>query len=210
MPAVHSYVLPPTKRIPNSPHPLLHYEGQLVDKNETCNPAAVNELFAQNGWEAQWIYRYGPTQASHYHSSAHECMAVLCGSATIRFGVADNEDGPEEGGIELQAHAGDVFLIPAGVSHKTFDPSPDSTFKLMTPGEGHGIATRQGESASDALSKIQLSGFCMIGAYPPDAKWDFSKGGEHVGEFEKVWSVPKPGLDPVLGTGEDGIARLWK
>ena len=144
-------------------------------------------------------------------------MAVLTGSATIRFGVADTQsdpesnihgDGKENGGIELQANAGDVFLIPAGVSHKTFDPQPaTSTFALLTPGDGHGIAGTT--DARVSLAKVQLSGFTMLGAYPVNSIWDFSEGGDHVGKFEKVWEVPKPNRDPVMGLGREGSCGLW-
>jgi uncharacterized protein YjlB len=143
-------------------------------------------------------------------------MAVLTGSATIRFGVADTvEDleenthgnGKEQGGVEVHAKAGDVFIIPAGVSHKTFDPSEGSTFKLLTPGEGHKI---QADDVREALSKIELSGFTMIGAYPIGGIWDFAVGGDHKGQFEKVWSVPKPPHDPVLGQAQEGLCGLWE
>lgn len=143
-------------------------------------------------------------------------MAVLSGSATIRFGVADTHPdaesnthghGRETGGIELRANAGDVFLIPAGVSHKTFDPQPTSTFALLTPGDGHGIAGEK--DAREILAGVDLSGFSMLGAYPQDSVWDFSEGGDHAGEFEKVWSVPKPRLDPVLGLENEGMCGLW-
>merc|ERR1711967_149515 len=82
---VKSYPLSPSKLIPNSPFPLLHYPGLLSDKAD-CNTSKVYDLFTANGWEINWIFRYGPTQRSHYHSKAHECMAVLSGTATIRFG----------------------------------------------------------------------------------------------------------------------------
>jgi len=211
---VNSYPLAETVLIPNSPYPLLHYPGLLAEKAD-CNAAKVHDLFTGNGWEIQWIFRYGPTQRSHYHSKAHECMAVLTGNATIRFGVADTSDdmeanthGPdrEQGGVELQAQAGDVFVIPAGVSHKTYDTTP-APFALLTPGEGHGIAA---DDKKAALSKIELSGFTMMGAYPIGAQWDFCEGGENTQDKEKVWAVPKPPKDPVMGEAAEGLCGLWR
>lgn len=117
-------------------------------------------MFTQNGWDVQWIFRYGQTQLSHYHSKAHECMAVLSGTARIRFGVADtledldqNTYGSawENGGIEVAAEAGDVLIIPAGVAHKTYDTKPEAEFKLLTPGTGHGI---EAEDPKEALAGI--------------------------------------------------------
>ena len=169
----------------------------------------------------QWIYRYGPTQPSHYHSSTHECMVVLSGSATVRFGVADaesdyqsiphgsadgKEEGKEEGGIELPARKGDVFNLPAGIENKTFNTLPASTFKLLTPGDGHHTAA---DGVRDALAGVELDGFTMMGAYPKGGVWDFAIGGENSGEYEAVWAVPKPDADPVLGKEPRGLCSLW-
>ena len=213
---VKQYQLPPTPLIPNSPQPLLHYP-KLLSSESDCVPSKVYDRFSEKGWEVQWIFRYGSTQTSHYHSQVHECMAVLSGSATIRFGVADtvsdleestHGSGKEEGGIELQARAGDVFVLPAGTAHKTFDTSPADEFKLLTPGDGHHVAA---EDVRSALANIKLSGFTMIGAYPKNGgAWDFAKGGENDGEYQKVWTVPKPEKDPVLGRAEEGLFGLWQ
>ncbi len=143
-------------------------------------------------------------------------MAVLSGSATIRFGVADKSSdldasthgsSHEDGGVELRAEAGDVFIIPAGVSHKTYNASPAAETKLLTPGGGHRI---DAEDINQALKDVEISGFTMIGAYPPGVVWDFALGGNHSGEYDKVWSVPKPESDPVLGQAESGLCGLWK
>jgi uncharacterized protein YjlB len=211
---VKTYQLPPTALVPNSPQPLVHYPGLLSEDDIVAEK--VHDLFSRNGWQTQWIFRYGPTQISHYHSTAHECMVVLTGTAKIRFGVADtvgdldestHGDGKEEGGVELEAHPGDVFVIPAGVAHKTFNASDGSTFKLLTPGDGHHL---RAEDVRRIITETELSGFTMIGAYPPGSMWDFAKGGENVGAFETVWAVPKPEKDPVLGQAPEGLCGLWK
>ncbi|KAK5137771.1 hypothetical protein LTR08_007343 [Meristemomyces frigidus] len=216
MPTVTPHPLPPTSLIPSSPYPLLHYPA-ILSRNTACNPAAVHDLFSSNGWDTQWIYRYGPTQRSHYHSQAHECMAVLTGRATIRFGVADTSDdlersthgdGHEQGGVEVQANAGDVFLIPAGVSHKTYDTRPVAEFALLTPGDGHHIAAADGDVRA-VLAATELSGFTMVGAYPRGSVWDSCTGGEHAQKLRVVHAVPKPERDPVLGTAREGLCGLW-
>lgn len=213
-----TYILPPNRLVPNSPYPLVHYPGLLAEKAEN-QAAAIHDLFSSNGWETQWIYRYGPTQPAHYHSATHECMAVLTGTATIRFGIADadaeskadTDDSAPDGqtahhGVEVQANPGDVFIIPAGVSHKTFNTPSGSTFELLTPGDGHSIDSHD---VRQALMDVQLSGFTMMGAYPSGGAWDFSKGGEHVGAFPRVWAVEKPPRDPVLGDARSGLCGLW-
>lgn len=221
MVATKAYHLPPTALIPNSPNALIHYPGLLSDESkQSPNQAATRayDLFTSNSWEPQWIFRYGSNQRSHYHSGTHECMAVLSGSATIRFGVADLLDSEDQdieqakkepGGVEVHAEAGDVFVIPAGVSHKTFDTLPKTEFALLTPGNGRGI---DAEDKRRALGEIQFDGFTMIGAYPTEGgQWDFAVG-EQVAEEHppKSWQVPNPSRDPVLGTAKEGICGTWK
>ncbi|KAJ5346052.1 Cupin 1 [Penicillium brevicompactum] len=210
---VRKYHLFPTDLIPNSPRPLLHYKNVLARPNDShCDPAEVWDMFSRNGWNVQWIFRYGPTQLSHYHSRAHECMAVLSGTARIRFGVADTSEDLdqntygsfwEEGGIEVDGEAGDVFIIPAGVAHKTFNTQPEAEFTLLTPGTGHGI---EADDPKKALAEIKLSGYTMMGAYN-GGEWDFVKSG---GDYEKVWSVPKPQKDPVFGDSQLGLCNTWR
>lgn len=210
---VRTYKLPPTKLVPNSPQPLLHYPG-LLSSETGYDAVKIYDLLSSNGWQTQWIFRYGATQESHYHSIAHEVMVVLSGDATIRFGVADTVSDPEEnthgegkevGGIELQAKPGDVFVLPAGLAHKTFNTSPAASFRLLTPGEAHGATN----NIRSSLDGIQLSGFTMMGAYPQGCKWDFAVGTPDHGQFEKTWSVPKPRKDPVLGLALEGLCGLW-
>ncbi|OKP13878.1 hypothetical protein PENSUB_453 [Penicillium subrubescens] len=214
MVGIKQYHLFPTKLVPNSPRPLLHYKSVLPKHPNTshCDPVSVWNLFTKNDWDVQWIFRYGPTQLSHYHSQAHECMAVLSGTAKIRFGVADTSpdmhentygSAREDGGVVLHAEAGDVFVIPAGVAHKTHDTKPDAEFALLSPGKGHGI---EAEDPVEALSRVRLEGFTMMGAYC-GGEWDFVAMG---GEFEKVWSVPKPKFDPVFGGSENGLRGRWQ
>lgn len=213
---IDRYHLSPTRLIPNSPHPLLHYKGLLAESERL--PARIHDTLEGNGWQTQWIFRYGATQTAHYHSQVHECMAVLTGRATIRFGAADTSEDLEksthggafeDGGVELDAQAGDFFLIPAGVAHKTYNTSPAAAFSLLTPGEGRGI---QAENQREALEKVELSGFTMMGAYPKDGgDWDFAVGVEDSGgDFERSWKVATPERDPMLGASVDGVCGQWK
>lgn len=144
-------------------------------------------------------------------------MAVLSGTATIRFGVADTSDdlaestsggAVEDGGLEINAQAGDAFIIPAGVSHKTYNTSPGAPFALLTPGRGRGI---QADNVGEALGAVELTGFTMMGSYPMNCgTWDFSVGGEDVGSFERSWSVAKPERAPTRGDAGDGLCGYWK
>jgi uncharacterized protein YjlB len=136
-------------------------------------------------------------------------MVVLTGTARIRFGVADVSDGDsqtgkEEGGVEVDANPGDVFILPAGTAHKTFNTIPETSLKLLTPGDGHGVNL-------EALKAVKLEGFTMMGAYPEGSVWDFAVGGESEGAYQEVWSVPLPEnlKDPVLGDQPGGLLSLW-
>ncbi|KAF2621540.1 hypothetical protein BU25DRAFT_379502 [Macroventuria anomochaeta] len=224
---VRTYTLPPTKLIPNSPHVLIHYPGLLTSlvKDQKISTTQIFDMFKSNGWQSQWIARYGPNQNSHYHSSAHECMAVISGGrAKIRFGVADskedreqdlglgtqgkdlNEDDREEGGVLLDAEVGDVFILPAGVAHKTHDPSPktDGIVFYQPPDKNDEIGSRE------FFEGIPIEGeFMMMGAYPRGGEWDFAVGGEHEGHFDDVWNVKVPERDPVLGASVEGLKGLW-
>lgn len=215
MAVIHKYYLKPTGLIPNSQYPLIHYK-KLIDE-PAANTAKVYDLYDSNGWDVNWIFRYGSTQASHYHSRSHECMTVLTGTATIRFGVADTSDnldentwGPakEDGGVEVTAEAGDVFIIPAGVAHKTYDTAPMAEFKLLTPGTGHGIAAAVDRRG--AVAAVRLDGYTMMGAYPKGSDWDFKEGDRDHSDWGNVWAIKKPDVDPVLGKSEEGIVGIWK
>ncbi|KAI2628493.1 hypothetical protein GGR54DRAFT_346349 [Hypoxylon sp. NC1633] len=215
---VQKYHLPPTRLIPNSPQPLLHYKGLLSEPSQR-RPENIHDTLDSNGWETQWIFRYSPTQQSHFHSRVHEAMVILSGTATIRFGVADTDvdldkstwgGACEAGGVEITAAAaGDVFIIPAGVAHKTYDASPAAAIGLLTPGEGRGIPA---PDVREALARVRLDGFTMMGAYPKGGSgWDFAVGGgDDAGGFEASWNVPRPEKDPFLGDSPEGIVGQWK
>jgi len=90
------------------------------------------------------------------------------------------------------------------VSHKTYETSPPADLQLLSPGEGRGIAG----DVRGVLERVSLSGFTMMGAYPQGGVWDFAIGGEHVGCYQEVWSIPKPDRDPIMGS-DGGICALW-
>lgn len=235
-----SYTLPPTPLIPNSPHPLLHYPSLLLpivsDPKFTCT--TLYDLYRSNGWTPQWVARYGATQPSHYHSTAHEVMVVIAGEgATIRFGVADqdatcpsqsspstHEKGDDEhgendagahepGGITLTARKGDVFIVPAGVAHKTYDPRPGPPRPIaffQCKDEDGNVIREEGKARAFFAGVETGREFMMMGAYPDGDEWDFKVGGEHAGREREVWGLPIPEKDPVLGIDREGLVGLWK
>ncbi len=90
--------------IPNNPNlPLLVYPRALAEPEQETS--RCKELLAGNGWGGAWVG--GVFSYHHYHSTSHEVLCVVGGSASISFG------GPEGETVE----AGDVVVIPAGVGH---------------------------------------------------------------------------------------------
>ena len=92
--------------IPNNPElSLLIYPKALGE--DLREPSACKEFLAKTGWGGAWVN--GVFSYHHYHSNAHEVLAIVDGSASLIFG------GPE--GTTVEVEAGDVVVIPAGVGH---------------------------------------------------------------------------------------------
>lgn len=92
--------------IPNNKEfPLLLYRNALSE--ELLEPEACIEMLAEHGWTNAWVNGIFPYH--HYHSNAHEVLAVIGGSAQVMMG------GPK--GEQVELNAGDLVLIPAGVGH---------------------------------------------------------------------------------------------
>ena len=113
-PEVSSHLLLENGSFPNNGRlPLLVFK-QVFEKNRVT-PERFEQLFTSNLWPAAW--RNGIFSFHHYHSMAHEVLGVYRGWVEACFG------GPD--GLILRAEAGDVIIIPAGVSHCNKGQSPD-------------------------------------------------------------------------------------
>ena len=116
MPTVRTWRFDDDGRIPNNPAlPLVLYPRALSFA-DAPDPATVAEArFRENGWRGAW--RNGVFSFAHYHSNAHEVLAVCAGRARVRFGG--------EAGEVLEVEAGDVVVLPAGTGHQNLGASPD-------------------------------------------------------------------------------------
>ena len=116
---IESFIFQDDGTFPNNPLPLLVLK-QAFDVALKINPSEIENVFHSNNWGNSW--RNGLYPFHHYHSTAHEVLAVACGTARVQFG---GENGPV---IDVQP--GDVVVIPAGVGHKNLG----SSFDLLVVG----------------------------------------------------------------------------
>lgn len=101
-------------RFPNNENlPLIIIKSVLT--GTSIRPEQFEKMFTENDWPAAW--RNGLFDFHHYHSTAHEALGVYSGWVRGCFG------GPS--GEIFEARAGDVIIIPAGVSHCNKGQSPD-------------------------------------------------------------------------------------
>lgn len=90
--------------IPNSPQPIRLYRGVA---GVADGAASAEALFARHGWSGAW--RDGIYPFHHFHSTAHEVLAIAAGDVQVLLG------GP--GGETFFLEVGDVVVLPAGTGH---------------------------------------------------------------------------------------------
>lgn len=88
---------------------------QVFVAEPAVDPKVIEQLFNENQWSGMW--RNGLYREHHYHSTAHEALGIYSGWIKAQLG------GPF--GRMVVAGAGDVIVIPAGVSHMNVDQSSD-------------------------------------------------------------------------------------
>jgi uncharacterized protein YjlB len=132
-------------RIPNNPElPLLVYPGALPASDDL--PSECEALFRENGWEGAW--RDGVFSYHYYHSTAHEVLGIVRGSARLIFGG--------ESGVTVKVEAGDVAVIPAGVGHCNSGSSDDFLVVGAYPrGQSWDLRTGEPGERAEVLENIR-------------------------------------------------------
>lgn len=111
---VKEYLFGDDGHIPNNPDLTLLLYPQALGASER-SASRCKELLAANGWGGAWANGVFPYH--HYHSTSHEVLCVVRGSAGVSFGGPDGET--------VEVEAGDAVVIPAGVGHCNAGSSGD-------------------------------------------------------------------------------------
>ncbi|HEY6890225.1 MAG TPA: cupin domain-containing protein [Solirubrobacter sp.] len=149
---LETWQAPPGDVIPNHPRfPVLLYRAVGLD-----DPRAQ---FAAHGWGGTWVSTV--FDFHHFHSTSHEALAVLSGTATIELG------GPQ--GEAFEVVAGDVLGLPAGTGHRRV--RDDGGFRVMG-------AYPRGQEDYDLLREADEAALRRIAALGPPA--DDPVGGEGI------------------------------
>jgi uncharacterized protein YjlB len=129
---------PPGEEIPNHPSfPVLLYHGVGGD---------LRALFGQHGWGGSWVD--GVFDFHHFHSTSHEVLGVLSGSATLELG------GPQ--GRSFEVSAGDVVVLPAGTGHRRATARDGFTVCGAYPAgqEGYDLLRRADDAARARIARL--------------------------------------------------------
>jgi uncharacterized protein YjlB len=128
--------------IPNSSLPVLVYRG--VDAAQEA--AVAERAFAANDWRGAW--RNGIYPFHHFHSTAHEVLAIVAGRASVTLG------GPQ--GETVEVSRGDVLVLPAGTGHYNAGSSADLLVVGAYPG-GMSWDLRRGDPAEYAEVQANIA-----------------------------------------------------
>ncbi|WEK06093.1 MAG: cupin domain-containing protein [Candidatus Devosia phytovorans] len=102
----------PNGMLPNSRLPLLVHRNAVPGGGEESVMARLRSNGWLNNWRYPGIYTY-----HHFHSTTHECLGCARGRMeVVLFG---------EGGVTVRVEAGDIIVLPAGVSHCMTEKSGD-------------------------------------------------------------------------------------
>ena len=144
--------------IPNHPS----FEVLLYREAGATSADAARDLLAEHGWGGAWVD--GVFDFHHFHSTSHEVLAVVAGSARLELGGQQGE--------AFDVAAGDVIVLPAGTGHRR--AAADGAFTVVG-------AYPAGQEDYDLLREADDAArerIAALGAPPEDPV-----GGEGVGRW---------------------------
>ena len=139
---------------PNSPLPVIRYHLRSRPGSDTA--AAFEALFSRNQWTPLW--RAGIFDYHHYHSTAHEALAVVRGEARVTLGG--------QSGQTLSIGLGDVLVLPAGTGHRCVESSRDFQVVGAYPRGQEDYDIQRPGSASHADAKARIARVALPQADP--------------------------------------------
>jgi uncharacterized protein YjlB len=137
----HHYA--PDGTVVNSRLPLLIYRNAVQAGPDGDLADTMIQRFRSNDWLNNWTER-GVYPYPHFHSTSHEVLGVVRGSMPLRLGGAAQEP--------MLFSAGDVIVMPAGVSHTAF---PEDRHRELSGGPRLGPAARRRALRRRAASRAQ-------------------------------------------------------
>lgn len=133
---------------PNNSLPALYYEDVLNDVlDDNFNTNDVLELFENNGYDHGW--KGIIEDRHHFHSNAHEALAITKGEVTVQLGGQNGE--------MRTLRQGDVLLVPAGVAHKRLDGSKNFEVVGAYPANGENLDMQYGDASDYEAIKENIS-----------------------------------------------------
>ncbi|KAH8797960.1 hypothetical protein F5884DRAFT_905795 [Xylogone sp. PMI_703] len=119
------HVIPPNRYALNSSLPVLIYRDVL--------PLPLSEekttiFLEEHDWEKRGVW--GHISTRHYHPNSHECYGIFQGESTLLLGQGQSD---ENGGLEIDVHAGDVIVLPAGTAHCCLQSTADYRYIGVYP-----------------------------------------------------------------------------
>jgi uncharacterized protein YjlB len=129
---------------PNPRLPVLLYQ----DVGDADPAEACTELSARNGWLGAWTDGVFPFH--HFHSTAHEVLGIVAGTATVILG------GPDGRGFHVGRS--DVLVLPAGTGHCNAGSSADLLVVGANP-NGIGPARRPPTHLPDPHPPAEITPF---------------------------------------------------
>lgn len=126
-------------RIPNTRLATLLFRSRGLDPalDREAVAQCFERLFSANDWVPSW--RGGVYDYHHYHSIAHEAFGALSGWGRLRLGG--------EAGRDVEIHAGDSLVLPAGTGHCHLKSSDDFLLLAAYPVDQQELDLLRGDPA---------------------------------------------------------------